>query len=358
MIKNLLRSLLLLTVASLFSLKPVAAQELVWDASFRSFFDNREYKSEFAIPQTIFAARVAPELGVRWAGAKGSNSLMIGIDLLADFGAKKFDSGSEPFVYYQYVSQKFKAATGVIPRRKVMGDYSGAFFSDSIKYYDTNIDGLLLQYIGGRGYVEFGADWHSKITDDRREKFLLFSASRLNFGIAYVGLHLSMYHHAGTFLEDGVVDNILVYPHAGVDLAGLTGLDKFNVKAGWLNAFQNDRKYVGKYVTPGGVQIELNVEKWNFGIDNTFYAGDNLMPYYVAPIGGLDYGSGLYWGEPFYRTSCVYNRLEVYWAPIRTEMMDLRVSTVHHHDGRIWNWQQKITFSVQFGQNRVFKKTY
>ena len=74
-------------------------------------------------------------------------------------------------------------------------------------------------------------------------------------------------------------------------------MQELSLRAGWINGFQNDRKYVGDYVTPGGVQIEAHVQKWNFGIHNTFYAGDNLMPYYVAPFDNLDYGPGLYWGE-------------------------------------------------------------
>ena len=109
-------------------------------------------------------------------------------------------------------------------------------------------------------------------------------------------------------------------------------------------------------MTPGGVQIEAHVQKWNFGIHNTFYAGDNLMPYYVAPFDNLDYGPGLYWGEPFYRTDNIYDRLEIYWQPVRTSLMNLRVSSVHHYDGHKWGWQQKIIFTVNLGQNRIFNK--
>ena len=332
-----------------------SAQELVWDASFRTFFDNREYRSEHEISQTLFGARLAPEIGVRW---NGNNSLMVGIDLLANFGAKPFSTGNEPIVYYQYQSPKYTAAAGIIPRSKVMGDYSGAFFADSVKYYDPNLSGLLLQYRGRKGYLEFGADWNSMITDEKREKFLLFSAGSFNLGPAYLGYHMSMYHHAGTYLEDGVVDNVLLYPHAGVDLAGITPLDIFSVRVGWLQAFQNDRKYVGEYVKPGGIQVELNIEKWKFGISNTLYAGQNLMPYWVAPGPDLDYGPGLYWGEAFYRTNSIYNRLEVYWAPVKNDRMNLRVSSIHHYDGSGWSWQQRIHFAVYLGQERIFRKIY
>ncbi len=61
---------------------------------------------------------------------------MMGIDLLANFGAKPFQTDNEIFGYYQYNAPKFKAFAGVVPRRKVIGDYPSAFFSDSVKYYD------------------------------------------------------------------------------------------------------------------------------------------------------------------------------------------------------------------------------
>lgn len=244
----------------------------------------------------------------------------------------------------------------MVPRRKVIGDYPSAFFSDSVKYYDPNLTGLLLQYVGEKGYVEFGCDWNSMITNEKREKFLLFSAGRIRHGLFYAGYHLSMYHHAGTYLDDGVVDNVLLHPHVGIDLSGKTGMQELSLQAGWLQAFQNDRKYVGDYVTPGGVQIELKVQKWNFGIFNTLYAGKDLMPYYMADP-SLDYGPGLYWGEPWYRTRHnIYDRLEIYWQPVHTEIMKLRVASVHHYDGRKWGWQQKVLFSVNLGQRHLFKQ--
>ena len=333
--------------------KPEArAQQVVWGASFDFFFDNREYKSEINWPQTLFGARIAPELGIRW---QQRHSLMMGVDLLANFGAKPFQTDNEIFGYYQYDGPKFKAWAGVIPRRKTIGDYPSVFFSDSVRYYDPNLTGLLLQYSGGRGYVEFGCDWNSLLSTDRREKFLLFSAGRINQGMFYGGYHLSMYHHAGTITEDGVVDNILLHPHIGADFSKMTGLEKLSLQVGWLQAFQNDRKYVGEYVTPGGAQIELKVQMWKLGIFNTLYAGKNLMPYYIADP-SLDYGPGLYWGEPWYRTeNNIYDRLEIYWEPIRNDIMKLRVASVHHFDGKKWGWQQKVLFSIDLGQRKMFK---
>ena len=338
--------------------------QLVWGASFDFFFDNREYKNLTTNwSQSLFGARINPEIGVTW---DGRHSLMMGVSLLANFGAKPFEVDNEIFGYYQYISPRFRAYAGVVPRSRMIGEYSGAFLSDSVKYYDPNLTGLLLQYMGGRGYVEFGCDWNSMFSKTTREKFLLFSAGRLGLGarqLFYLGYNLTMYHHAGwdssdepdPTVGDGVVDNVLIEPFVGVDFTRIAPtMQELSLRVGWINAFQNDRAYVGDYVTPGGVQIEAHVQKWNFGIHNTLYAGDNLQPYYVAPAPGLDYGPGLYWGEPFYRTDNIYDRLEIYWQPINTNMMHLRVSSVHHCDGHKWGWQQKISFTVNLGQNRIF----
>lgn len=80
------------------------------------------------------------------------------------------------------------------------------------------------------------------------------------------------------------------------------------------------------------------------------------MPYYMTDNPSLDYGPGLYWGEPWYRTNRIYDRLELYWQPLCNETMKLRVASVHHYDGHKWGWQQKVLFTVNLGQHRVFKK--
>ena len=353
MMKRIARIAAVSAVLMGLALPRAVAQELVWGAYFDFFFDNREYKSELNWPQSLFGARIAPELGVSW---DGRHSIMFGYSMLANFGAKPFETDNEIFGYYQYDSPKFKAYAGVIPRYKEIGDYPSAFLSDSVRYFDPNLTGLLLQYQGGRGYVEFGCDWNSMITNEKREKFLLFSAGRIRYGLFYAGYHLTMYHHAGTYLEDGVVDNVLIHPHVGLDLAEVARMEKLSVQAGWLQAFQNDRKYVGEYVTPHGFQLEIKAQKWKFGIFNTLYAGKNLMPYYMTDNPSLDYGPGLYWGEPWYRTNRIYDRLELYWQPLCNETMKLRVASVHHYDGHKWGWQQKVLFTVNLGQHRVFKK--
>ena len=39
--------------------------QFLYDVDFTTYFDNREYRSPYQIPQTIFNFRLSPELGVR-----------------------------------------------------------------------------------------------------------------------------------------------------------------------------------------------------------------------------------------------------------------------------------------------------
>ena len=137
------------------------------------------------------------------------------------------------------------------------------------------------------------------------------------------------------------------------------GCTAIGMKKQYVTRIDESAQKLEKMIVSGGrlgVQIELKVQKWNFGIFNTLYAGKDLMPYYMADP-SLDYGPGLYWGEPWYRTRHnIYDRLEIYWQPVHTEIMKLRVASVHHYDGRKWGWQQKVLFSVNLGQRRLFKQ--
>lgn len=344
------------------------AQTFEWGLGFDYRFDNREYKdiANVAESRTLFGVRVTPQVGLGWG--KG-HTFMAGVDFTANFGEKSFAQDPTLLLYYNYRYKNFSVTAGALPRSKMIGEYASVFFSDSVRFFDPSIEGLLLQYVAPRGYVEIGADWNSMYSADRREKFMLFSAGRIQRGIVYAGYNLNMYHHAGTYTVKGVVDNILAYPYVGLDLGGgKLWFERFTLQAGFIQAWQNDRLYVGEYVRPHGAQIEARVEKWKVGIYNTLYLGDNLMPYWFPgdetpkrPEDGAPtrpgYGPDLYNGESFYTMGGkrIYNRLEIYWEPLRRKDMHLKIASVHHYNGRKWGWQQVITFSININKD-MFKK--
>jgi hypothetical protein len=272
--------------------------------------------------------------------------------MIEEFGAKTFEKKPEILLYYSYNSPKYSIFAGRFSRKSVIGHYSNAFFSDSSRFFDANMDGLLLQYKKEGGYAELAFDWDSRQSKTRREKFMIFSSALQKKGIVYGGYNFSMYHYAMVTDGSGVVDNVWVLPFVGIDLDRRAFFDRLSLEVGWLQTFQDDRSNEGKYVKPAGVHIEARIEKYKFGILNTVFRGDCMMPYYER------YGSELYRGDSFYSTTNGgYNRLEIYWKPLQRGDMDFKVSSVHHYDGHVWSWQQLVSFTVSLIDMIFARKT-
>ncbi|MBP3357262.1 MAG: hypothetical protein J6K95_08915 [Rikenellaceae bacterium] len=343
-IRKTLLSLALLLAATL----PGKGQQLRWELNFDTQFDNREYSgSRLDGSQTLFGARLTPVVGMGW---EGKHSVMIGVDLQADFGQKSFFTDPNLLIYYQFDTPRYKAYAGVFPRHKLLGDYSRAFFSDSTLFYDNNLEGALFQYVGRRGGVEIACDWNGMKSGDSREKFRIFSYGRLNRGLLFVGYAFSMYHFAGSEEELGVVDNILINPFAGLDFAPRTSLEKLDISVGWLQSKQKDRRHEEKGRSPGGVQVDLHLQKWKVGLHNTLYCGKDLMPYWN------EYGGELYAGDRFYRTGDLYNRTELYWHPVQRKDIDVKAGMIFHYDGRKLLNQQLIRLSVRLDDGTFRRK--
>lgn len=330
------------------------AQEFEWSVDFDMNFDNREYASLSVPSQTLFGARLTPMVGFGWD--EGRNALMAGVDVVKTFGRDRFSEDPQLVLYYAYRSQRFRATAGVFPRRMMLGDYSPAIFSDSVRFYDNNLDGLLLQYTGERGFAELGVDWDGAYSKEEREKFRIFSSGRIDRGVFVGGYTLSVYHFAGREGVKGVVDNIAVEPYVGLDMKRLLPLDCATVTAGWLQTMQRDRISGEKGVRPAGGELRLKVEKWHAGIDNRLYVGDDLMPYFSR------YGGELYAGERFYSleggTSDCYDRLEFYYDRLWSTRADigLHVGFVFHFAGGRVVTQQVLRLNVAINKGGFMKK--
>lgn len=339
---------LVLIFAALISVCSLSAQEFTptWKLDYTWLFDNREYKSDYAISQTIFGSRLSPELGLEWGG---NNSINIGAQIFTSMGSSEFfDPSSMPLVYYNYSDEKYNFAAGIVPRSKMMGDYPTAFFCDSTLYYNPVIQGGIANYKGENGYIELCFSWVGLLATDVREEFMIFSSAEVQKGKFKAGYYLNMVHYAMYKDSTGVVDNILAMPYVGMNLGKVGGVfDKASFRVGGLLSIQRDRKYDDERY-PAGLYVDLSLEKWNLGIENSFYIGDNLMPYYDGHPGDY-YGSALYYGDPFYRSGDIYNRLEIFWNAVNTSRVNLRVESVHHYDGTSLDWQQVMKLTVKLG---------
>ena len=220
-----------------------------YDVDFEMNFDNREfYESNFTRSMTIFGARLTPSVGLALSEGNGAeHKLMLGIDVMKDFGSgATWDLFKEMTVYYNLNKQirktNMEIYAGVFPRTAMEGSYSQAFFSDSLRFYDNNIEGLLMKFHRPNADFEVGCDWMGQYGQTRREKFMIFTAGEgkvLPFmSLGYAGY---MLHFANSGISKGLVDNILINPYARFDIGEKAQLQKLSLRLGWLQAMQRDR---------------------------------------------------------------------------------------------------------------------
>lgn len=371
-----------------------AGVRFAYDVDFEMNFDNREFDYSHIFPSyTIFGARLTPAVGVSFTQKNGArHRVMIGIDVMKDFGRspvrastastattastasdgvpvdpseysdnrRNLDLFDEITIYYMFERRlgrtDFSLTAGIFPRRFAEGEYSTAFFSDSLRWYDNNLEGLLLKFRRPRSSFEVGCDWMGMAGVDSRERFMIFSAGKGSVSeTVTLGYAAYMYHFAGSANAPGVVDNILVNPYVDFDFTGRTPLQRLHLSVGWLQSLQNDRELVHRYVAPGGAELIAGIRNWNVGIENRLFFGGNMMPYYnTIGTGGEKYDNMLYMGDPFYRVRDMegwhlYDRLEVFYAPRISRFLDLKVAAVLHFSGVYAGWQQMVTlhFNLQ-----------
>ena len=320
--------------------------DLVYDVKFDMNFDNREFaRNKFSPSMTIFGARLTPAVGVSVKQpGELSHKVMLGVDVMKDFGAPADSSLFRELNLYYLLEKKagktaFSLQAGIFPRSSMEADYSEAFFSDSLKFYDNNLEGLMLKLRRTKAYFELGCDWMGQYGKNQRERFMVFSGgSGKIFSFMSLGYSAYMYHYANSHQVKGVVDNFLVNPYLKFDFAELTGMQALALRGGWIQNMQNDRRNLGHYLFTGGAEVELDVRHWNIGIRNNFYIGQPLMPLYnISDISGQHYGNSLYFGDPFYRLNDngtfgngFYDRVEAYYDLNINDFLMMKVTAAFH----------------------------
>ena len=348
--------------------KPKDPVKAVYEVDFDMNFDNREfYKSAFSESMTIFGARVTPSIGLAVRPQAGEeHKVMIGADVMKDFGGVQTRILEELTLYYRM--QKDLGDTdltlyaGIFPRSRTKGDYSPAFFSDSLLFYDNNLEGVMLQIRRPKASFEVACDWMGQYGPGRREKFMVFSAGEgkiLPFmSLGYAGY---LYHFANSYTQKGVVDNILLNPYLKFDFSDAIGLQRLDVRLGWLQGLQNDRVHGNGYVFPSGGEVDLDIRNWNVGVRNRLFCGTDMMPLYNDKDNtGVKYGPELYMGDPFYRVyddgndgMGIYDRLEVYYEPDfkgSSKYINIRIGAIFHFNSmKYCGTQQMVTvrFNLQ-----------
>ena len=354
--------------------KPKAS--FAYDVDFEMRFDNREIPGNFFTPSmTIFGARLTPQVGLALNESNGaSHRLMAGIDVMKDFGASPIsaliaggETGETALVqnniglfreislYYNFRKKIAKTDmeiyAGIFPRRAMEGSYSQAFFSDSLKFYDNNLEGLLLKFKRPGAYFEVGCDWMGQYGVARRERFMIYTSGHGKvLPFMSLGYAAYMLHYANSDKAKGLVDNILLNPYALFEFGDRLGMQALSFRLGWLQAVQRNRRHVGTFIFPYGGEFDQEIRNWNVGIHNRMFFGYDMMPYYAnVDDAGLKYGSQLYFGDPFYRIhddgstgAGFYDRLEVYYEPEISDFLSLKVSALFHFNGMRYSGCQQM----------------
>ena len=370
--KRLVPFILILLLSLTAQSKERPKVSFAYDVDFEMMFDNREFaKSKFTPSMTIFGARLTPQAGIALKEENGAcHRLMLGIDVMKDFGSgKDLDLFQEISMYYRFRKKisgtDMEIYAGIFPRSTMEGSWSQAFFSDSLTFYDNNLEGLLLKFHRPKAYFEVGCDWMGQYGQKRREKFMIFTSGEGKV-LPFMSLGYSGYmlHYANSVQAKGLVDNILVNPYARFDFADMTSFQTLSLRLGWLQAMQRDRRYVGAFVFPFGGEFDQEIRRWNVGIYNRMFFGFDMMPYYNSvDNAGLKYGTDLYFSDPFYRIhddggtgAGFYDRLEVYYEPEIGSYLKLRVSALFHFNGSRYSGCQQMV-SLRFNLAELLDRT-
>ncbi len=345
--------LLAAACALLCSVAPLRAQRIFVGADFATRFDNREYAgTAFAdASETLFGARLAPTLGVRW---DERNTLAIGVDLRQDFGDDaKFLTEAKPLIYYAYETPRVFAAAGIFPRERLCGAYGELFFDDAYLFYNNRIQGLAGRYRAkGGGFVELAIDWEGMRSKRVREKFRLLSAGEWSGKRFYGGYALSLLHFAKTSDPapgEGVVDYLLINPYGGLRFSALFD---FDIRFGYVQSFQRDRIAENGWKAPKGGMLDVRIGYKGLSLGNTLYAGECQMPFFDR------YGTALYAGSVFFATrNCIYNRTDIsYGRRFFGDTVGVRAGFLFHCAGKGLGTQQRIEVDVRL--QKIFDRRH
>lgn len=165
---------IIVILLALLALNMASAQVLYLDTELSTHFDNTEHTgSDVGQSRTIFAVRATPTLGYRF---DNHHSIVIGTELLKDFGSVNYMDRAKFVAYYQFENGKYGANAGIFQRNKLVGEYSRAFYSDAYHIYNDMVQGVALRRTGKRGFAEIAVDWDGLYSPESREKFRVLVA--------------------------------------------------------------------------------------------------------------------------------------------------------------------------------------
>ena len=320
----------------------------IYNVDFAAYFDNREYKAPYQIPQTLLNFRLSPEIGVRINDrAGGAHEMVAGVRYTQPLGGNWRDIHIAPTAYYHFQYRGFDVGMGAIPYENRIAPLPDWVMYDSLVYMHPNIQGALMSYRDKRGYVEFMCDWRSSQTAERREMFRLVLDGRYQYKWLMTGGLFSLNHKAGFAApnHEAVMDDINLNAFVGVNLSSYTPLDSLSLQVGYIFEWERDRA-TDESLFPQGMLVELYARWWFLGLKNTFYYGDNLQPFRSR-------NAYFNLGDPFYQ-SRLYNRTDLIVYLYRSSFVNFYFSWNMHYDTYHLQHQQQLI--VRFNLDGIWHR--
>ncbi|MFO7852340.1 MAG: hypothetical protein ACQERS_09045 [Bacteroidota bacterium] len=314
--------LLLLSKASAF------AQSFGWNAGFDGFLDNREYYS-INNAQTFFGSRAWGEIG---ADLREHHSFRVGLNYLYEFGHDTDAHLPDVTMYYQYGSKKILFLIGSFQRRDIL-EYPLAFLSDSLDYFQPNVQGIYASYTGNNWHQGIFIDWIRRKTDDRHEQFVFGLSGRLRHGVFFMENHIMMAHLSKNGIPDPdfhLRDNGGINVSLGLNFSRYCLFDTLVLKAGSLVSLDRIRELGSGWQAHVGFLGQVSARYRMLGIDVLYYSGE---------------GHKFLFGDPFYILNN-YGRLDLYVMPFMKDNINLKINFGTHLANGQLDYSQRLLLSI------------
>jgi len=349
--------------------------KFIYDVDFEYVFDNAEYdhsKGYYEPSSTMHMLHFRPGVGLRVDQGNGKirHTLFGSLIVHHDFGVPGFDFLKlidEANLFYRVDAKlgpgDFSGIAGLFPREFMEGNYIGAFFSTRNVVQDCSLEGLFFKYRTPKLYAELGLDWMGIKSAASRERFRILTAGEYKFPYGLSACWAAQfYHFACSETANNVVDNHMLHLYA--KWSPKTPLQQLDVTLGAIATYQWDRAVRTSRTYPFGFQTDQTARMWDAGIRNSFYYGQDLMPFFSVADYGEPYGRSLYFGEIFYHTHIngfsFYDRVEAFYEPRIFPWLDLKVAIILHLGNptglfpAFRGWQQIL--GLRFNLDKLIRK--
>lgn len=331
------KKFVLLLFIAFFGLKN-QAQEILWNAGFNGFLDNREYFNPYAIPQTIFGARTFASVGLK---VDNQNEFHTGVDFLYEFGSSADISNLQPILYYKYQTDNNQLWMGAFPRNQVYR-LPSVLQNDTFAYYNPYLEGLYFNLNYKNAYQNVWIDWTSRQTTEVNEAFMAGFSGGLNQEKFFVRYDFMMSHVAG--MAEGpseIRDNGGLLVLAGISKPTSSFLDTITISTGFAGSYDRFRTYYDFRFGYGNYS-EVYMRHNNFGLRSTLSLGTGL---------NLIAGDRMYLAEAYSRTDFIYTFIN---SPRVKGFLEF---SIHIQPGGVRDYSQKFQVNIAMGGRKSIQPT-